>query len=201
MCARAEPRRCTANASQTSDPKWKVRTTGIITGLDVFFQNNVMYEVACEPQAMCDTDQQSFKAYVARWMAATIKVAPWTQPLLWPKLEASAQAAAAQCSGPDNACGLQWTKGSQYDGLTGVGQQMSAMEVIAGMLINNVAGPVTHSTGGTSVGDPNAGSGQNDNPSNPLATSPVTTGDKAGAGFLTAVILIGILGGAWWMIA
>ncbi|KAI9657475.1 MAG: hydrolase 76 protein [Bathelium mastoideum] len=187
----------------TSDPVWQNRTMGIINGLDVFFTGNppVLYEVACEPQGTCDTDQRSFKAYVSRWMAATIKVAPFTQETLWPKLESSSEAAAAQCSGPDNACGLQWTKGSTYDGITGVGEQMSALQVIAARLINNVAGPVTERTGGTSKGDPAAGSGQPNNPSNPLATNPVTTGDKAGAGFLTAIILIGILGGAWWMVA
>ena len=159
-----------------------------------------MYEVACEQQGTCDVDQQSFKAYLSRWMAVTMKVAPFTRDLIWPKLEASSVAAAAQCSGPNNACGLQWTKGATYDGLTGVGEQMSAMEVIASRLINNVDGPVTHSTGGTSKGDPSAGSGQDNSGDNPLATSPVTTGDKAGAGILTAVILIGILGGAWWMV-
>ncbi|KAI9708229.1 MAG: hydrolase 76 protein [Bogoriella megaspora] len=187
----------------TGDQKWKDRTTGLIGGLDVFFSQNpanTMYEVACEPQGTCDTDQQSFKAYVARWMAATIKVAPWTHDLLWERIQVSSQAAAAQCSGPDNACGLQWTKGSTYDGSTGVGQQMSALQMIMARLINNVDGPVTQRTGGTSKGDPSAGSGESENPSNPATTEAITTGDKAGAGFLTAIVLIGILGGAWWMV-
>ena len=177
---------------------------GILQGLDVFFTTNpanVMYEAACEPAGTCDTDQRSFKAYLSRWMAVTTQVAPFSKDTIMTKIEASSVAAAAQCSGPDNACGLQWTKQAQYDGLTGVGEQMSALEIIMARLINNVPGPVTHSTGGISTGDPNAGSGQSDDPGNPLVTSPVTTGEKAGAGFLTAIILIGILGGAWWMIA
>ncbi|KAI7312349.1 hypothetical protein KC315_g12008, partial [Hortaea werneckii] len=59
--------------------------------------------------------------------------------------------------------------------------------------------PVSNETGGISRGDPSAGTGGDSAPGAP--TSQITTGDKAGAGILTAVILIGLLGGAWWMIA
>lgn len=36
-----------------------------------------MTEVACEPVDLCDVGQQSFKAYLSRWMAATTK---WGRP-------------------------------------------------------------------------------------------------------------------------
>lgn len=187
----------------TGDDIWKTRTAGIINGTSIFFSNdvpNVMYEVACEPNGKCDVDQRSFKAYLARWMAATTKIAPWTHDLIMPKLKASAQAAAKQCSGGTDGktCGLKWTTGGVWDGSYGVGEQMSALEVIQSLLIDQVSGPLTNQTGGTSKSNPSAGSHSE---TSPLMFSPTTTGDKVGAGFLTTIILITILGGAWWMVA
>ncbi|KAF1991372.1 glycoside hydrolase family 76 protein [Aulographum hederae CBS 113979] len=183
----------------TEDDVWKQRVDGMLKGTSVFFKNNVMFEVACEPNGKCNVDQMSFKAYLARWMAATTKLAPWTADTIMPLIQTSAQAAAKSCNpGAIGAtCGLQWTLGS-YDGITGVGQQMSALEVIQSNLISKVAGPVTNATGGTSVGDPSAGSNSGQSP---IIFDEITTGDKVGAGFLTTFILVGILGGSWWMVA
>jgi len=179
---------------------WYQRTMGILNGTSVFFKNNVMFEVACEPNGKCNVDQRSFKAYLSRWMAATTKLAPWTTEIIMPLLQNSAQAAAKSCNPGDGdsiVCGLQWTTGS-FDGSTGVGEQMAAMEVFQSSLISKVEGPLTNATGGTSVGDPNAGSQSGQSP---LQLEAVTTGDKAGAGILTTIILAGILGGSWWMVA
>lgn len=44
---------------------------------------------------------------------------------------------------------MRWTTG-EFDGTTGVGQQLSALEVVQANLYNTVAGPLTNSTGGTS---------------------------------------------------
>ncbi|EEH22098.2 hypothetical protein PABG_04309 [Paracoccidioides brasiliensis Pb03] len=180
------------------DKKWEERVRGILKGIEIFFQNDVMTEVACERNGKCNVDQRSFKAYLSRWMAMTVKVAPFSRPLIMPKLRASAEAAAKQCSGPDNSCGLRWTKQSEYDGETGVGEQMSALEIIQANLVDNVPGPANEQTG-TSKGDPNAGlkDGRNDLPK----LSEITMGDKVGAGFMTSIILLGVLGGAWWMMA
>ncbi|KAK4955475.1 hypothetical protein LTR66_013422 [Elasticomyces elasticus] len=188
----------------TNSPVWYDRTWAIFNATSVFFSPtvaNVMYEVACEPNGNCDIDQRSFKAYLARWMAASTKVAPFLTNAVMIKINASAAAAALQCSGGNDGttCGLQWTKLGVWDGNTGVGEQMSAMEVIQSTLIQSVAGPVTNNTGGTSKGNYAAGTGGDTNPGAP--TGVITTGDKAGAGILTAVILVGILGGAWWMVA
>lgn len=158
-----------------------------------------MYEVACEPQNNCDTDQLSFKAYLSRWMAATTKVAPWTSDQIMPFLQASASAAAEQCSGGSDGvtCGTKWTMGTTWDGTYGVGQQMSALEVIQSNLIQQVQGPVSNKTGGTSQGNPSAGTGGDSTPGSP--TTPITTGSKAGAGILTALVLVTLLGGAWYV--
>jgi mannan endo-1,6-alpha-mannosidase len=128
-------------------------------------------------------------------MAATTKVAPWTADQILPLLASSAQAAAQSCSGGDtgNICGTKWTQPG-WDGTFGVGQQMSALEVIQSNLIKQVSGPVSNSTGGTSKGNPSAGTGTTVHVEPPHA---ITTGDKAGAGVLTAVVLISLLGGGY----
>lgn len=157
----------------------------------VFFPNDTAYEVACEPKLTCTTDMFSFKAYLLRWLASVTKVAPYTYDLILPKLRASAIAAAKQCSGGENGrtCGLSWTSG-QWDGTMGVGQEMGAMSAIFVNLLplKAVKPPVTNSTGGTSVGNPSAGTKapMEVNPN----SDPATKADKVGAGILTTVILL-----------
>ncbi|KAK4635555.1 Mannan endo-1,6-alpha-mannosidase DCW1 [Fulvia fulva] len=184
--------------------KWEGRLRGLLdTTTRIFFQNNVMYEVACEPSSNCNIDQQSFKAYLTRWMAATTKVVPWTHDIIMPLIQQSAQACAKTCSGNSpvdqsgTACGTKWTQDT-WDNTFGVGQQMNALEVFQSNLIDAVAGPLGNDTGGTSKGDPSAGSG-GDRSLAPQAA--ITTSDRAGAGILTALVLVGLVGGAWWMVA
>lgn len=162
-----------------------------------------MTEVACEGPGTCDTDNYSFKAYLARWMAATTKLAPFTYDLVMPKIRASAQAAAAQCSGGTNGrmCGMRWIDGPKYDGTQGVGQQMGALSIIQANLISNSSAPVTDSKGGISKGDPSAGTGGTNNNNPALRESEITQKDRVGAGFITTLVIISLIGGAWWMIA
>lgn len=178
--------------------EWETRVQGLIDAATrIFFKDGtVMYESACEPRGNCNIDQRSFKAYLARWMAATTKVAPWTHDQIIPLLQSSASAAATSCSGGDDGatCGMRWTVGS-WDGSTGVGEQMCALEVIQAGLIDSVPGPVANGSGGISSGDPSAGtSGDN------ILYSPITTGDRAGAGILTFLVLLGFVGGTWWLV-
>ncbi|KAF2753562.1 mannan endo-1,6-alpha-mannosidase DCW1 precursor [Pseudovirgaria hyperparasitica] len=183
----------------TESETWKSRLDGIIKGVSVFLSpdaNNVIYEVACEPHNTCDEDQRSFKAYLARWIGSTMQVAPYTQETLMPILQASAAAAAKVCA-DDGTCGQVWYTGTD-DGLRGVGEQMSALEVMQNLLAPSSSPPLTNTTGGTSIGNPNAGADSKDSP---IVFSQVTAGDKAGAGFLTTLVLVGILAGAYWMIA
>lgn len=176
---------------------WQARVQGLLDGVHVFFNKaNIMFEAACEPVGNCNTDQLSFKAYLSRWMAATIKVAPWTRDTILPLLQTSAQAAATSCSGGDdgNTCGTKWTTGG-WDGAYGVGQQMSAMEVIQSNLIDSVPGPVSQGNGGISKGDPAAGTGGDD--IEPL--KPIKQSDRAGAWIATTLVLVFILGGSWYV--
>jgi len=178
---------------------WQGRLEGLLNStIRTFFPNNIAYEVACEPHLTCTTDMFSFKAYLTRWMAATTIIAPFTKDAIMPCLAASAQAAALQCSGGTNGrtCGLSWSKGAVWDGTQGVGQQMAAMSAIFSNLVPNVPAPVTNMTGGTSVGNNAAGS---QSVANPAAISPVTEGDRVGAGIITTILLVGATGMFGWM--
>ncbi len=135
----------------------------------------------------------SQKAYLARWMAQTTKMAPFTYSRIYAVLRASAAAAALQCCGGTSGrmCGLSWVKGSAWDGTMGVGQQMAALEAVQSTLIAKVAPPLTNSTGGTSVGNPGAGGNGVVDYS---GLDPPTRADKIGAGVLSAVVVIMLIG-------
>lgn len=127
-------------------------------------------------------------------------MAPYTYDLIMPYLKASAVAAAKQCSGPSpfdgRTCGLSWSKGTDWDGTSGVGQQMAAMSAIFVNLVQHTQAPVTNSTGGTSVGNSAAGSGSTTSLD---AVKPPSTGDRVGAGMVTTVVLVGMTGMFGWM--
>ncbi|KAL1599004.1 hypothetical protein SLS60_008150 [Paraconiothyrium brasiliense] len=127
-------------ASYTKDDKWTQRTEGFLSRAAVFFNNpkqvkDVMFEV-CENSVggkNCNLDQQSFKAYLGRWMAKTALLVPSTKDQITTYLTKSASAAAKSCTGDAGACGSRWYQ--EFDGETGVGQQMSAMEVTQACLM------------------------------------------------------------------
>ncbi|KAI1140819.1 glycoside hydrolase family 76 protein [Hypoxylon sp. FL0543] len=189
---------------------WRERVDGLLNATeDIFFfgnetSNRIMIEIACEPVNLCDTDQLSFKAYLSRWMAATTKWAPWTFDRVRTLLRNSAVAAAKQCTGGDNhrMCGLKWANNSgQWDGTTGVGQQMASMEVVLATMIQEAAPPVTNGTGGTSVGNPSAG-GSDDGRTDPVGRiyGPISTGDKAGAAICTIIVVCSFLAALAFMV-
>lgn len=157
-----------------------------------FFPNNTAYEVACEAHDTCTTDMLSFKGYLHRWMATTAQLAPYTHDSIMAVLRTSTQAAINQCTGGDSgrACGFQWSSGV-FDDSVGAGQTMNVLGAVSSLLIDEVRGPLTNSTGGTSAGDYNAGSSSDDDLTE---FAPITTGDRVGAGFLTAFVLACIAG-------
>lgn len=176
---------------------WTERVQGMLQGIEIFFPNdkNIAVEVACENNGKCNVDQHSFKAYLARWMAASTKMAPFIHDAVMTKLKASAAAAALQCAGGANGrwCGLRWQDGSKWDGTQGVGQQMAALEVIQANLVHLVAGPLTSSTGGTSAGDPAAGS-DTKAATLPAVHGPTRKKDRIAAGFITGVFVVSLFG-------
>jgi len=163
-----------------------------------FFPNNTALEPACEEVKTCTTDMLSFKGYVHRWLSVVTQIAPHTAEKILPVLKNSAQMAVNQCTGGANqrACGFQWTTGV-YDETYGAGQQMNVLAAVSSLLIGSASPPVTNSTGGTSRGDPNAGSSSSDEFS--IHRTPVTTADRAGAAILTLLVLGTAVGTFGWM--
>ncbi|CAH0040173.1 unnamed protein product [Clonostachys solani] len=188
----------------TENKLWKERLDLLLQGSKVFFtgdDKNIMEEVACEPVDHCNVDQQSFKAYLSRWLAGITQWVPDTYDFVMPYIRASAVAAAKQCIGGSNGrmCGLKWSTG-KYDGSSGVGQQMAALEVTLACMVKERDPILTSSTGGTSESDPGAGSddiGRNKPPA--WADKPVTAGDRAGAIILTILVIAAMLAGAVWL--
>ncbi|KAI5245322.1 mannan endo-1,6-alpha-mannosidase [Aureobasidium subglaciale] len=192
--------------NHTGEDIWKERTQGLWNATNVFFTSDkIMYEVACEPGGNCNTDQHTFKAYLARWMAASSKVAPFLSSQIAPYLAASAMGAAASCSGGTDGvtCGTKWFANTSeasvtWDNTWGVGQQLCALEVIQSNLIKGARGPVTNSTGGTSTGDDAAG-GKSDSERAGVPRK-ITQADRAGAVIITILVLAGWIGGMIWLI-
>lgn len=166
--------------------------------INFFFPSNettnsrVAIEPSCEfydgHPTTCNTDMMSFKSYLIRWMANTAQVAPFLSDRIMAVLKSSAEAAVESCT-EDGTCGFGWHYGG-YDGSTGVGQQMNALAALTSLLAtlepDAVEGPLTNQTGGTSVGNANAGS----DPDMLKPKSPPTRADAIKAGCVTAGIAL-----------
>ncbi|KAF2465508.1 uncharacterized protein BDR25DRAFT_306638 [Lindgomyces ingoldianus] len=123
---------------------WQKHTAGLLDHTATFFKpfdnaTDIMFEQACETGQTgrkCNVDQQSFKAYLARFMAKTALLAPFTKDKITNYLRKSAVAAAKSCSGGKDgvSCGSKWYTGG-WDGTAGVGQQLSALEVTQALLM------------------------------------------------------------------
>ncbi|KAI0012629.1 glycoside hydrolase family 76 protein [Xylariaceae sp. FL0662B] len=180
------------------DQKWEQRINALLDAtLKVFFPKDIAFEIACEEHMTCTTDMLSFKGYDHRWMATMTQIAPFTGDKVLPILQKSAQAAINQCTGGDNqrTCGFGWASGA-FDGSVGAGQTMNVLGAVSSLLIGKAKAPVTNSTGGTSAGNPDAGAGSDSLSNQP---TPITTGDRAGAGILTALVLAMAVGTFGWM--
>ena len=128
--------------NSTHGQPWLNRTLGLLSHAETEFfspfenATGVMYEPVCSPDWSCNVDQVSFKAYLSRWMAQTSILVPQTAPRIRSLLETSATAAARQCANlfGDIKCGTRWYM-DVWDGTEGVGQALSAMEVMYSLLV------------------------------------------------------------------
>jgi len=168
-----------------------------------------MYE-PCEASGKCNVDQRSFKAYLTRWLAATAKLVPHLHDNIIREIQTSAMQAVKTCINGSNGrmCGLRWTEGAVPAGsgdkgqFIGVGEQMAVLEIIQSNLVDRTPGWVSARAGtGTSKGDVTAGTGDRKviEQENSFHTN-IGTGDRVGAGILTALMLIGVLGGCGAMV-
>lgn len=132
-----------ALANYTVDKIWEQRTAGLLAATSTFlspFTNatGVLFEAYCELEGTCNVDQLSMKAYLIRWMAGTSLLAPFTAPRVQEILRASAPGAAAACTA--GGCGSKWfVNGS--DGTSGLGQQLSALELFYALLADQASPP------------------------------------------------------------
>lgn len=142
----------------TNQTLWAGRVSALLRNTEIIFfsrfanATNIMVESACEPPATCNNDMYSFKAYLSRFMWKTTKMAPFTTPNITTLLQTSAVRAAGSCTvgntgdggkgGNGTICGSKWyTTG--YNGITGPGEMLSALETIQGLLVNDTAAPGT----------------------------------------------------------
>lgn len=197
---------CAYLYNHTNDDIWLNRTTAILKASLFFFNNTIMTETTCAP-SRCNTDERTFRSLFARGLGTTSILVNSTNVEIGNLLKASAIAAAQLCSGGTDGitCGMNWSvKG--WDGVYGLGEQMGALEVILANLVYQgmVPVPLTASTGGTSKSNPAAGlttgPGGSGSTALPLNVITVKKLDKIGAGALTAVVLLIMLGGSWWMV-
>jgi len=110
---------------------------------EVFASDGVLSEVACASSNTCSTDQLAFRAVLARGLANALTLTsasnnassnPLASSLrtrIRGILQTSATGAAAQCSGGSSGtiCGSDWSS-ARWDGTQGLGQSLSALEVI-----------------------------------------------------------------------
>lgn len=196
-------------SNYTDDPKWLARTEGLLDAAEGhFFEDGILVERRCErePVSFCNIDQRTFKGYLIRWMASTATVVPTLFDRIIDMIKPNAVAAAAACTGqidgewrgiPNTACGLKWTTGA-FDGSWGVGENMNALSAVMYLMSDRPGQgprtPVTNATGGTSRGDPNAGS-----ESHSWEMPAITTADRAGAGILTSLMCLGVISGVFFL--
>lgn len=148
------------------DATWQSRLNSLISAAqERFFANGVLWEPACETNFNCDKDQFCFKGFLAQYMATTTQLASYTAGTINPLLATTASTAAKFCNqGANNTqCTMWWTTNSGP--LTiGVGQQMSALNVFNANMLKfmKTSSVTTANSGGTSQGNPNAGSTSSD---------------------------------------
>ena len=113
-------------------------------------------------------------------------------------IQASALGAAQSCSGgrDGHTCGLNWFYDG-WDGKWGLGEQMSALEIMQNLLCLDRPAPYTAETGGSSVGNGAAGTETSATNLSPLA---ITAGSRAAAGIITAVIGLSIVACTIWLV-
>lgn len=192
---------CSFLYNQTGDTVWLTRAEQIWTASSYFFNDTIMYEAACQANYKCNTDQRSFRSLFSRSLASAALFVDSISSEIEVNIKASAQGAAESCSGGSDGvtCGINWSYGG-WDGYYGLGEQMSALEVMLALFAfdGELPLPYTATNGGSSVSNTEAGTGSTTETNSQLLT--ISTKDKAGAGVLTAVVLIAVIGGAVWMV-
>ncbi len=144
--------------SATNDDSWADELGKFLSGVEHYMVNttggNVLYEYQCEQFGSCNNDQRAFRAIVARVLGKIVQLAPNTDyaQRAMTLINESAQGAAASCSGGSDGvtCGMNWGING-WDGLYGLGEEISALEIIQNTLIEQVDAPCKEDTCGAQV--------------------------------------------------
>ena len=114
---------------------WHDRVTMLLSNIQTkFFSNNIMIEPACETTDTCDTDANFYKGVLARDMARTIAMAPFTESTILPLLQNTTEGVAESgCTNSDGTCSFVWT--GQTNNRTDLGSNYSSLEVVLGNLV------------------------------------------------------------------
>ncbi|KAH8884744.1 glycoside hydrolase family 76 protein [Thozetella sp. PMI_491] len=184
-------------ANYTGDQKWADRATKLLEASKSFYggpdhnMTNVMYEHACEQVGTCNTDMKSFKGYLSRFTQQAAIMLPSLIPNVDELMTASAAAAANACTGGEGSstCGQKWYVGD-FDGVVGLGQQMSALETVQGLLARSAAPPLK----GDQIRDVRdfSSPATSSTPSAPSATASPTKRDNAASAVGLDMRLIGL---------
>ncbi|KAK6515831.1 hydrolase 76 protein, variant 2 [Arthrobotrys megalospora] len=190
---------------------WKEQLDGVLNSTYATFvdrDTGAIKEIQCQETDTCNADQRSFKAYLIRWMGYTAQVAPYTYSSIMQTIRKNAELAAATCTGQPGgtACGLKWNVGPQWDGKHGLGEQISAMEVIQNTApsVAPVGYLFNKDNGGKSKSNP-GGQGGTKRVKSPFDTKStyyryvlpnynITGADRAGAAIITLLVIAGLGG-------
>lgn len=188
--------------NHTEDQTWLDRANLVWNGIESVFTNSstgIVYEQCQGTTKGCNNDQRSFKSILGRSLGQAAVLIPSLSNTIMSYIEKSALGAAQSCSGGSDGhtCGMNWSYGGN-DGWYGLGEQMSALEFMQNTLALQNTPPLTNTTGGTSEGNVNAGLNSRETTNKNEIT--VTSKDKAGAGVITAVVLIIFVALSGWMI-
>ncbi|KAH9904666.1 family 76 glycoside hydrolase [Xylariomycetidae sp. FL2044] len=154
------------------DGVWRERVKGFLeNALAVFFPEGVALEAACEGSGLCNTDIKFYKGLTHRWLASTMRLAPFTADQILPVLKTSAAAAVSTCTGGDNGrmCSFGWSSSSSSDGgddanESSVGTaegQFGVLGALISIMAENTTATSSSSGGDSSSETGNTGSGAN----------------------------------------
>ncbi|KAJ5206731.1 Six-hairpin glycosidase [Penicillium cf. griseofulvum] len=192
------------NYTNGTESKWLEGISGLIGASEQFFPESggkqIISDITCEPIDKCDRNQKTFKAYFTSWLGFMSLIVPSNVTAdVMGRFKTSAVAACQQCSGGNAGtdCGVRWTKKTEWDGSSGLEQQMSVLGVLNAIMVPfKGQGPYNADNGGTSKSDPHGGT----NTKETLGPGPITTGDRVGAGVLTAFFVIIWVGAIFFML-
>lgn len=151
------------------EQKWTDAVQGFVNSSNIFFEDDILTEIACERNGKCSIDMRSFKGITARSYARAVIAAPSLAEPLTKKLEASAKAAAGICEevSEDVKCSHSWDHADSLETASdgNLGEVFSALAIVQSLLFSKakpLASNGTEAGGGdnaTQSGDASGTSG------------------------------------------